>query len=64
MMPKYLESYAKMKVLRKMAKKMPNGILADILKTVDETWNKEIEKRYKEIEKRVPQKKKSFVTKF
>lgn len=55
-MSKYLEDYAKMQVLRKVAKKMPNGTLEDILKRIDNTWDEKVEKL-------IPPKK-GFVTKF
>lgn len=56
----YAVDHAKMKVLRKVAKKDsdPNRMLDWILKTVDETWDEEMKNL------KPPKKKVTFVTKF
>lgn len=56
----------KMSVLREVAKKHPNGHLDYIIKTVDEAWNREIQKVKKEFElkNKSESKKIAFVTKF
>jgi len=56
----YFIDYKKMKVLREMAKKMPGSNLEYIIKTVDETWSKEIQK----LKPPKKKKKSNFVTKF
>ena len=57
-MSEYLEDHIKMKVLREVAKDIPNGILEDILKMLDKGYEKE----FREL---IPPKKKvPFVTKF
>ena len=57
-MSEYLEDYIKMKVLRQVAKDMPNGILEDILKMLDKGYKKHL------WELKPPKKKSKFVTKF
>ena len=57
-MSEYLEDYIKMKVLREVAKDMPNGILEEILKMLDKGYKKHFQ------ELTPPKKKRSFVTKF
>ncbi len=56
-MSDYFVDYSKMQVLRKMATKTPNSQLAFIIKTLDETWDEEIQKI-------TTAKKARFVTKF
>lgn len=56
-MSEYLEEHTKLSIIREIAKKLPNGQLSYILKTVDEIWDREIKKFLRP-------KKKSFVTKF
>jgi len=57
-MSEYLEDYIKMKVLREVAKDMPNGILGDILKMLDKGYKKHFQELIP------PKKKDKFVTKF
>ena len=52
------ESYIKMRVLREVAKKIPDSNLIFILKTLDKVWDEEIKKL------KPPKKKSKFVTKF
>jgi len=54
----YLEDHKKMWVLREVAKEMPNGVLEDILKMLDKSWDKEMQHL------QPPKKKDAFVTKF
>ena len=57
-MSEYLEDHLKMRVLYEVAKKMPGGMLDDLLKYVDKIWIEELH------ELLPPKKKKAFVTKF
>ena len=50
--------HQKMKIMREVAKKMPNSNLVYIIKCIDETWDKEMKKL------KPPKKKSAFVTKF
>jgi len=56
----YLEDYEKMQVLRKVAKEFQDKHLNFILKTVDEMWDKEIQKFVDKVESKKP----AFATKF
>ena len=55
---KILEEYKKMRVLRKVAKKHPDEIIDIIIKTLDEEWDKDLQKL------QPPKKGVAFVTKF
>jgi len=57
----YLEDHGKMRVLRIMAERDPNGMINSVLKTIDEIWDEEIQKK---IQKLKLSKKAAFVTKF
>jgi len=57
-MSEYLEDHIKMKVLREVAKDIPDGILLGILKMLDKGYEKEFQ------ELTPPKKKSAFVTKF
>ena len=57
-MSEYLEDHAKLCIIRKIAKKHPNAAVDFMLKTIDETWDKEMQRLANEVES----KKVAFVT--
>jgi len=57
-MSEYFEDHIKMKVLREVAKDIPDGILVNILKMLDKGYEKEFQGFTP------PKKKSAFVTKF
>jgi len=54
----YIIDHKKMKIMREIAKKIPDSNLVYIVKCIDETWEKEMKKLMP------PKKKSKFVTKF
>lgn len=57
----YLIDHVKMDVLRSVAKKFPDGVVAYVLKTIDKEFDIQIEKLRKEMESK---KQSAFITKF